>query len=181
MSEETVRIIKKYPNRRIYDTQDSKYITIHDVRDMVVEGEEFLIVDAKTDEDITRSVLLQIIIEQESETNPLFTSDNLRNFIRYYGASQQQGFSDFINQSLNFFQQQQDQFRSNVSEMIEQSPVKVWSDISKQNMDMWQQMQGAFFGGTSASTKSKSGSTSASKTKSRSTTTATSKKKKKKA
>ena len=168
MSEKTVRKIKKYPNRRIYDTRDSKYITIHDVRDMVVEGEEFLIVDAKTDEDITRSVLLQIIIEQESETNPLFTSDNLRNFIRYYGASQQQGFSDFINQSLNFFQQQQDQFRSNVSEMIEQSPVKVWSDISKQNMEMWQQMQGAFFGGAGSgngsSTKQRASSASRSKT-----------------
>lgn len=146
MADDDVRIIKKYPNRRIYDTQDSKYITINDVRDMVVEGAQFKIVDAKSGDDITRSVLLQIIIEQESETNPLFSTDNLQNFIRYYGENQQQAFSDFINQSVSFFQQQQQQFQSNMEEMMEQNPVKVWSDISKQNLEMWQQMQGAFFG-----------------------------------
>ena len=146
MSENNLRIIKKYPNRRIYDTQDSKYITINDVRDMVVDGVEFKIVDAKSGDDITRSVLLQIIIEQESETNPLFSTDNLQNFIRYYGENQQQAFSDFINQSVSFFQQQQQQFQSNMEEMLEQNPVKVWSDISKKNLEMWQQMQGAFFG-----------------------------------
>ena len=107
MTEENIRIIKKYPNRRIYDTHDSKYITITDVRDMVVEGIEFKIIDAKSKKDITRNVLLQIIIEQESENNPLFSTDNLQNFIRYYGANQQKGFSEFMNQSLAFFQQQQ--------------------------------------------------------------------------
>ena len=146
MTEETVRTIKKYPNRRIYDTQDSKYITVSDVRDMVVAGTNFKIIDAKTKKDITRSVLLQIIIEQESETNPLFSTDNLQNFIRYYGENQQHGFSDFINQSLSFFQNQQDQFSSSVSEMIDHSPVKAWSEISRKNMEMWQQMQGAIFG-----------------------------------
>jgi polyhydroxyalkanoate synthesis repressor PhaR len=146
MSEDTVRTIKKYPNRRIYDTQDSKYITVSDVRDMVVAGTEFKIIDAKTKKDITRSVLLQIIIEQESETNPLFSTDNLQNFIRYYGENQQHGFSDFINQSLSFFQNQQDQFSSSMSEMMENNPVKAWSEISKQNVEMWQQMQGAIFG-----------------------------------
>ncbi len=159
MSEDNtdIRIIKKYPNRRIYDTKDSKYITINDVRDMVVEGVEFKIIDAKSKKDITRSVLLQIIIEQESETNPLFTTDNLQNFIRYYGANHQQGFSEFINQSLSFFQQQQNQFNSSVSEMIDNNPVKVFSDISKQNIEMWQQMQGALFGHSSAKKKPKNG------------------------
>ncbi len=155
MNEDTVRIIKKYPNRRIYDTQDSKYITISDVRNMIIEGIEFKIIDAKSKQDITRSVLLQIIIEQESETNPLFTTENLQNFIRYYGKNQQQGFSDFIGQSLSFFQQQQDQFQSNMTEMIDQSPVKVWSDISKQNMELWQQMQSALFGNSQTKEKSK--------------------------
>jgi len=155
MSEDTVRIIKKYPNRRIYDTHDSKYITVTDVRDMIVAGTEFKIIDAKTKEDITRSVLLQIIIEQESETNPLFSTENLQNFIRYYGKDQQQGFSDFISQSLTFFQQQQNQFRSSMTEMIDNNPVKVWSNISKQNMEMWQQMQSAVFGGAASKPTSK--------------------------
>ena len=146
MSDDSVRTIKKYPNRRIYDTHDSKYITINDVRDMVVNGIEFKVIDTQSKKDITRSILLQIIIDQESESDPLFSTDNLQNFIRYYGENQQQGFSDFINQSLSFFQQQQEQFQSNMSDIMENNPVKVWSDISKQNMEMWQQMQGAFFG-----------------------------------
>lgn len=148
MSKDDVRIIKKYPNRRIYDTADSKYITLGDVRNMVVEGVDFQVIDTQSKKDITRSILLQIIIEQESDTDPLFSTDNLQNFIRYYGESQRQGFSDFINQSMTFFQQQQDQFQNSMSEIMEQNPVKVWSDISKRNMEMWQNMQGAWFGGS---------------------------------
>ena len=140
------RVIKKYPNRRLYDTAVSKYITLGDVRELVLSGEPFCVRDAKTEEDLTRSILLQIIIDQESESDPLFSTDNLQNFIRYYGENQQKGFSDFINQSLAFFQRQQEQFQSNMSDIMENNPVKVWSDISKQNMEMWQQMQGAFFG-----------------------------------
>jgi len=155
MSDESTRIIKKYPNRRIYDTHDSKYITLMDVRDMVVEGLDFKIVDAKSGDDLTRNVLLQIIIEQESAHNPLFTTDNLQNFIRYYGAGQQQGFSEFMNQSVAFFKQQQEQFSSSVSEMMEQNPVKVIADISQQNMEMWQNMQNAFFGQGKKSGESK--------------------------
>ena len=112
----------------------------------MVNGIEFKVIDTQSKKDITRSILLQIIIDQESESDPLFSTDNLQNFIRYYGENQQQGFSDFINQSLTFFQRQQEQFQSNMSDIMENNPVKVWSDISKQNMEMWQQMQGAFFG-----------------------------------
>jgi len=155
MAKNEQRIIKKYPNRRIYDTKESKYITLMDVRDMVIDGTEFKIVDAKSEKDITRSVLLQIIIEQESAKNPLFTTDNLQNFIRYYGANHQQGFSEFINQSVAFFQEQQNQFNASVSEMMEQNPVKVFADISQQNMEMWQQMQNAFFGQTGNNKKPK--------------------------
>lgn len=146
MSKDDVRIIKKYPNRRIYDTKDSKYITLGDVRSMVVDGVDFQVIDTQSKKDITRSILLQIIIEQESDNDPLFSTDNLQNFIRYYGESQRQGFSDFINQSMAFFQQQQDQFQNSMSDLMDQNPVKVWNDISKRNMEMWQNMQGAWFG-----------------------------------
>ncbi len=145
-TEDNIRIIKKYPNRRIYDTQESRYITLGDVRDMVIEGVDFQVIDTQSKKDITRSILLQIIIEQESEADPLFSTDNLQDFIRYYGESQRQGFSDFINQSLSFFQQQQDQFQDRMSELMDQSPVRMWSDISRQNMQMWEDMQGAIFG-----------------------------------
>ncbi len=147
MSKDHPRIIKKYPNRRIYDTAQSKYITLADVRDMVVRGVDFQVIDTQTKEDITRSILLQIIIEQESENDPLFSTDNLQNFIRYYGERQHQGFSEFINQSLSFFAQQQEQFQSSMNELMEQNPVQVWSDLGRQRMEMWQEIVGAWLGG----------------------------------
>lgn len=145
MSEKTVRTIKKYPNRRLYDTHDSKYITVSDVREMVIEGIGFKVIDTQSKGDITRTILLQIIIDQESATDPLFSSSNLQDFIRYYGANQQQGFSEFVNQSLSFFQSQQEQLRDNMQEMTGESTIKVWADISRKNMEMWQRMQGVFF------------------------------------
>lgn len=145
MSEEQVRIIKKYPNRRVYDTQESKYIKIEDIRAMVVDGNNFKVIDSKTKEDVTRSVLLQIIIEQESESNPLFTSDNLKHFIKYYGHNQSDQFSDYMNQSLAFFHQQQEQFNIGMQEIMNRNPVNMFSDLSKKNAKVWNDMQNAFF------------------------------------
>ena len=85
----TPRKIKKYPNRRLYDTETSAYITITDVKKLVLAFEPFLIVDAKTDEDLTRSILLQIILEEESGGMPLFTSELLSQIIRFYGHAMQ--------------------------------------------------------------------------------------------
>jgi len=142
-----VRTIKKYPNRRLYDTQESRYITISDIRDLIVENVQFKVIDSQSEKDISRAVLLQIIIEQESERNPLFTTDNLQNFIRYYGQNHQQAFSEYMNQSLAFFQhqQEQEQFHLGMQEMLERNPVNVFSDFNKKNAEMWQQMQEAFF------------------------------------
>ncbi len=147
MSKDDVRIIKKYPNRRIYDTVESRYITLGDVRSMIVEGVEFQVIDTQSKKDITRSILLQIIIEQESESDPLFSTDNLQNFIRYYAERQHQGFSEFLNQNLSFFEQQQEQFQKNMSGLMGQDPVTIWNDLSKKRMEMWQDMMGAWLGG----------------------------------
>ena len=80
------RIIKKYPNRRLYDTEKSQYVTLQQIRSLVLDEIPFIVIDQKSEDDITRSILLQIIFEQESETNPLFSNDNLERFIRYYNA-----------------------------------------------------------------------------------------------
>ena len=77
------RLIKKYPNRRLYDTQTSSYITLADVKQLVLANETFLVVDAKTEEDLTRSILLQIILEEESNGQPMFSSSALSQIIRY--------------------------------------------------------------------------------------------------
>jgi polyhydroxyalkanoate synthesis repressor PhaR len=146
MSEKTVRTIKKYPNRRLYDTHDSKYITVSDVREMVVEGIDFRAIDTRSKKDITRTVLLQIIIDQESATDPLFSTDNLQDFIRYYGAGQQQGFSAFLNQSLAFFHSQRAQFRDTMQGMTGQNAIKAGADISRKDTELLQRMQGSLFG-----------------------------------
>ncbi len=140
--EQTTRIIKKYPNRRLYDTESSCYITLAQVRELVVNEVSFKVIEQKTNEDITRSILLQIILEQESETNPLFSNDNLQRFIRYYGSAPQQGFSEFIGQSLQFYHDQQLEFGKAVEGLTGQNPMSVWADMTRKNMDTWSQMIG---------------------------------------
>tara|TARA_R110000824_G_scaffold52692_4_gene146083 strand:- start:13159 stop:13662 length:504 start_codon:yes stop_codon:yes gene_type:complete len=151
--ETAIRILKKYPNRRIYDTHDSVYINLEDVRKMIVQGIDFKVLDSKSNADLTRSVLLQLITEQESESNPLFSADNLKNFIHYYDQNQQQLFSEYINQSLSFFQHQQEQFNQGVQEMMNVSPMKIFSEYSKRNAQMWQKMQESFFADSSNKNK----------------------------
>ena len=85
----TVRVIKKYPNRRLYDTDTSSYITLTEVKRLVMESEPFVVRDAKTGEDLTRSILLQIILEEEASGSPMFTAPVLASVIRFYGHSMQ--------------------------------------------------------------------------------------------
>ena len=143
--EQDFRIIKKYPNRRIYDMEESRYITLTEVKKLIIDNVDFKVVDAHSKKDITRSILLQIIIYQESEKDPLFTNENLQRFIRYYGGNQNQHFANFMNQSLAFFQQQQEHFQSRMNEMLDQNPLNFWSSVGQQNMQMWQKMQQDWF------------------------------------
>jgi polyhydroxyalkanoate synthesis repressor PhaR len=101
-SVETVRLIKKYPNRRLYDTKTSSYITLQEVKDMVVQAERLKVIDAKTDEDLTRSIYLQIILEEEAGGVPLFTEIALANMIRFYGHSMQAMMGNYLEN--NFLQ-----------------------------------------------------------------------------
>src|SRR3954453_19209136 len=87
--ESPLRLIKKYPNRRLYDTKTSSYITLADVKQMVLKNEDFQVIDAKTNEDISRQILLQIILEEESGGMPMFSSDLLSQMIRSYGSAMQ--------------------------------------------------------------------------------------------
>jgi len=144
-TEKKIRIIKKYPNRRVYDTHLSKYIKIDDLREMVIDGTEFQVVETQTKEDVTRSVLLQIILEQESDNNPLFTSENLRHFIRYYGNQHSDVFSTYLTQSLTFFSQQQEQMGQQFTELLQQNPIDSFSQFNKKGVEMWQDMQKQFF------------------------------------
>jgi polyhydroxyalkanoate synthesis repressor PhaR len=139
---EQPRIIKKYPNRRLYDTEKSQYVTLQQIRALVLDEIPFIVIDQKSENDITRSILLQIILEQESETNPLFSNDNLERFIRYYNAGADSGFSDYIGKSMSFFQQQQAEFSKAVSGVANQNPMSFWTDMTQNNIDSWRQMMG---------------------------------------
>ena len=136
------RVIKKYPNRRLYDTKKSQYVTLQQIRELVLDEVLFVVIDQKTEEDITRSILLQIILEQESETNPLFSNDNLERFIRYYNAGADVGFSDYIGKSMNFFQQQQREFGKAVAGVAGHNPMSIWTDMTQKNLNAWRQMMG---------------------------------------
>jgi len=100
---ELVRLIKKYPNRRLYDTKTSAYITLGDVKELVLKFEVFKVVDAKTGEDLTRSILLQIILEEETGGMPLFSSDLLSGFIRFYGSAMQGMLGKYLENNMKTF------------------------------------------------------------------------------
>ncbi|MCB4358581.1 polyhydroxyalkanoate synthesis repressor PhaR [Quatrionicoccus australiensis] len=100
---ELVRLIKKYPNRRLYDTKTSAYITLGDVKELVLKFEVFKVVDAKTAEDLTRSILLQIILEEETGGMPLFSSDLLSGFIRFYGSAMQGMLGKYLENNMKTF------------------------------------------------------------------------------
>jgi polyhydroxyalkanoate synthesis repressor PhaR len=105
-----VRILKKYPNRRLYDTRTSSYITLADVKQMVLAGEVFEVRDAKSAEDLTRSILLQIILEEESGGVPMFSSQTLAQIIRFYGHAMQGVMGTMIEKNLQAFAELQGQF-----------------------------------------------------------------------
>ena len=105
-----VRVLKKYPNRRLYDTQSSSYITLADVKKMVLAGDDFEVRDAKTAEDLTRSILLQIILEEESGGVPMFTAATLSQIIRFYGHAMQGVMGSMLEQNMSTFAELQKNF-----------------------------------------------------------------------
>jgi polyhydroxyalkanoate synthesis repressor PhaR len=94
------RIIKKYPNRRLYDTDTSSYITLTEIKQLVMDSEAFIVLDAKTGEDLTRSILLQIILEEESQGSPMFTAPVLANIIRFYGHTMQGFMGGYLEKNM---------------------------------------------------------------------------------
>jgi polyhydroxyalkanoate synthesis repressor PhaR len=125
------RLIKKYPNRRLYDTKTSVYITLADVKKLVVEGEEFQVVDAKTGEDLTRSILLQIILEEETAGAPMFSSDVLAQFIRSYGNAMQGMLGTYLERNMQLF--------SEIQKSMREQSQKLYGDPAKFNEDLWKQ------------------------------------------
>lgn len=97
------RVLKKYPNRRLYDTRNSSYITLADVKQMVLDGQSFVVRDAKSGEDLTRSILLQIILEEETGGVPIFSTQMLSQIIRFYGHAMQGMMGSYLEKNLQTF------------------------------------------------------------------------------
>src|SRR5688572_31225427 len=116
------RIIKKYPNRRLYDTETSTYITLAEVKDLVLGYKEFQVQDAKTGDDLTRAILLQIILEEESGGVPMFSTDMLANIIRYYGHSMQGLMGSYLERSIFAFHEAQKRFQEQAQSIYGEIP-----------------------------------------------------------
>ena len=147
------RIIKKYPNRRLYDTKISSYITIEDVRQLIVDGEDFEVRDAKSGEDLTRQVLLQIIAEHEQDGEPMLSTQLLSHIIRFYGDSLQGFMGNYLERSMQIFLDQQQQFRQQMGGMIGQTPWTMMNQLTERNLELWREFQHNLIGamGRSAS------------------------------
>jgi polyhydroxyalkanoate synthesis repressor PhaR len=134
-----VRIIKKYPNRRLYDTEISTYVTLDDVRQLVMDGEDFEVQDAKSGQDLTRSVLLQIITEREELGQPMLSRQMLSQLIRYYGDSLQGFMGTYLERSLQVFNEQQQQFRSQLNNLLGQTPWAMMQNMAERNLELFKQ------------------------------------------
>ncbi len=131
MTESSARLIKKYPNRRLYDTRTSAYITLADVKQLVLQGEGFQILDAKSNEDLTRSILLQIILEEEAGGAPMFSADILTQFIRSYGSAMQGMLGNYLERNMQLFNE--------IQKRMQEQSQKLYGEPAKFNEEMWKQ------------------------------------------
>lgn len=136
-----MRVLKKYPNRRLYDTATSSYITLAQVKELVMQAEPFVVRDAKTGEDLTRSILLQIILEEEAGGSPIFTEAVLRNIIRFYGHAMQGFMGSYLEKNVQVFAEIQ-------TKLTEQSKVvtpEMWSQFMSMQSPVLQGMMGNYY------------------------------------
>lgn len=139
------RVIKKYPNRRLYDTQISRYITLEEIRQLVIDGDNFNVIDKRSGNDITRTILLQVISEQEEGGDPIFTTEVLRNIIRFYGDTMQSMMSSYLELSVAFFSEQQAQFKDRLRKMLgANNPLQSLREISQEQRPIWRQVRREF-------------------------------------
>ena len=137
---EATRIIKKYPNRRLYDTETSAYITLAEVRRLVMASTQFVVRDAKTNEDLTRSILLQIILEEEAGGAPMFTEAVLGNIIRFYGDAMQSFMGAYLEKNVQSFMDLQ----VKMSEQSKGLSPEMWAQFMNAKSPMMQGMMGAY-------------------------------------
>ena len=135
-----VRVIKKYPNRRLYDTDASSYITLAQVRTLVMERERFAVLDARTGEDLTRSILLQIILEEEAAGAPLFTEAVLADIIRFYGHAMQGFMGSYLEKNI----QAMVEIQTKLAEQAQGLTPEMWSQFMRQQAPLMQGVMSSY-------------------------------------
>lgn len=142
MTSKKPRIIKKYPNRRLYDTTDSKYVTLAHIRELLLKGEQVQVLDSISEEDITRQILMQIITDQENGDSPLFSTDLLAKLVRLYQGAVPGVFHEHMEKSFDMFLQQQSLYEQQMRKMLSSDdPLKAFSELTRKNLETWQEMQ----------------------------------------
>jgi polyhydroxyalkanoate synthesis repressor PhaR len=143
---EGMRVLKKYPNRRLYDTSASSYITLADVKQMVLEGLTFEVRDAKTGEDLTRSILLQIILEEETGGMPMFSSQMLAQIIRYYGHAMQGMMGSYLEKNLQTFVDMQARLADQTRGMVDPKAFtpEMWTQFMSGQAPVMQALMGNY-------------------------------------
>ena len=142
----TEHLIKKYPNRRLYDTQTSTYITLSDVKQLVMDSDNFQVVDAKTNEDLTRSILLQIILDEEAGGSPMFSSEVLSQIIRYYGHAMQGMMGNYLEKNIQAFIDIQHKLAENSLASYDGKPFspEMWTQFMNIQGPLMQGMMGNY-------------------------------------
>ena len=137
-------LIKKYANRRLYDTETSSHITLDGIHDLITAGHDVKIVDETTGEDISRSILLQIIAEREQGGRPMLDASFLTRIIRLYGNPMQDMVGEFLSKSFDTFMDQQARYQEQVRKAMAATPLETIQQLTADNLKAWQDMQDAF-------------------------------------
>jgi polyhydroxyalkanoate synthesis repressor PhaR len=134
------RLIKKYANRRLYDSTESRHVTLEDIRKMIVSGAKVKVVDDRSGEDLTRAVLLQVIAEQDQYGTPVLSTELLEAIIRFYGNPVQEMLTKYMEQSVGTLVRQQEAMRAEMSKALA-GPMAPLAEFARQNMDQWSKIQ----------------------------------------
>ncbi|WP_192035230.1 polyhydroxyalkanoate synthesis repressor PhaR [Halomonas sp. YLGW01] len=136
-----MRVIRKYANRRLYDTEQSRYVTLEDLRNLILEEVPFRVEDAKSGEDLTRTILLSIIIEQEQAggDSEVFSNDLLAQFIRVYDMAQPLPLARYLEQGTQLMMEQQQRMQDQWKEAMRHTPMEMMREMAEENMRFWQQ------------------------------------------
>jgi polyhydroxyalkanoate synthesis repressor PhaR len=138
------RLIKKYPNRRLYDTQTSSYVTLSDIKGLVMSNEVFKVIDAKNDEDLTRNILLQIILEEEAGGAPVFSSQMLSQIIRFYGNSMQGLMGNYLEKTMQSFVDIHNKLGDQTKGLNAGSTPEAWSQMMNLQNPLMQGLMGNY-------------------------------------